>query len=330
MSTSTFLRRKAQPRVVVVGQRICGLTHLKGYNTFIGASAFGDLQCSSGGAPPPAIVAAANGLVEEVDRVVSVRGDSPRYVPEVGDVVIVKVVELGIAKWVCDCRSHQLAILLLSNATEPGGVLRRRGRDDESNMRQLFAEGDFVVAEVQRVSVDGVISLHTRAALKYGKVDLFARAGVIVDVRPSLLAPLKQHFTLFASGVALTIGRNGRLYFWCPTSWNHWRSFNPKTARSETESTGESAVVPCDESDAANPHQQFLGDDADVAQALSRYRNSALSLHRLSLVVSYRTLDAVFKSTLARGVSSYDLLLSACDEVIRKTVAFVLTGADNE
>ena len=100
--------------------------------------------------------------------------------------------------------------MMLSNVTEPGGILRRRGRDDELSMRGIFQEDDVVVAEVQRVSPDGVASLHTRTAEKYGKM---TAVGRLVAVRPTLIRRAKHQFhTMIRFGLTLIIGVNGRIW----------------------------------------------------------------------------------------------------------------------
>lgn len=48
-------------------------------------------------------------------------------------------------------------------------IQRRKLESDELQMRNFFEEGDLLVAEVQSLSADGTMSLHTRS-LRYGKV----------------------------------------------------------------------------------------------------------------------------------------------------------------
>jgi exosome complex component RRP4 len=43
-------------------------------------------------------------------------------------------------------------------------------QEDQLQMRLLYKEGDLISAEIQNISTDGFISLHTRS-LKYGTVD---------------------------------------------------------------------------------------------------------------------------------------------------------------
>lgn len=100
-----------------------------------------------------------------------------RYIPEIGDLVVGRIVEVQARRWKVDVAAPLLAQLPLSAINLPGGILRRRTSADELQMRNFFREGDLVVAEVQSVHSDGSASLHTRS-LKYGKL----RNGVFLAV----------------------------------------------------------------------------------------------------------------------------------------------------
>lgn len=92
-----------------------------------------------------------------------------RYTPEVGDLVVGRIVEVQSKRWRVDVGSVQLAQLPLSAINLPGGIQRRRTETDELAIRSFFAEGDLLVAEVQQIYPDGGAVLHTRS-LKYGKL----------------------------------------------------------------------------------------------------------------------------------------------------------------
>lgn len=100
-----------------------------------------------------------------------------RYAPEIGDLVVGRIVEVQSRRWKVDVAAPLLAQLPLSAINLPGGILRRRTSADELQIRTFFSEGDLVVAEVQNVHSDGAASLHTRS-LKYGKL----RNGVFLAV----------------------------------------------------------------------------------------------------------------------------------------------------
>ncbi|KAJ1474740.1 hypothetical protein T484DRAFT_1635032, partial [Baffinella frigidus] len=118
------------------------------------------------------------GVVQRVNKLVSVVPLRSRYAGNVGDVIIGRVLELGQKRWLVDVCSSKGGILLLSSINLPSGEQRRRTQEDSLNMREIYAEGDLVSAEVHSVMHDGAISLHTRND-KYGKL----RHGILVEVK---------------------------------------------------------------------------------------------------------------------------------------------------
>ena len=129
------------------------------------------------------------------------------YEPQIGDLVIGRITEVGPKRWKVDISSKQDAILHLASINLPGGILRRRTTDDELQMRTFFTEGDLLVAEVQQLFQDGAASLHTRS-LKYGKL----RNGVFVSIPPMLVVRSKSHMYSLGQGVHCILGTNG--YVW--------------------------------------------------------------------------------------------------------------------
>lgn len=154
-----------------------------------------------------ALIATVAGVVERVNKLVSVRPLRSRYVGEVGDVVVGRVLEVGQKRWKVDVRGRQHAVLMLSSINLPGGEQRRRTAEDQLNMRHFYVEHDLVSAEVQAFFQDGSMSLHTRS-LMYGKLS----NGCLVEVTPTLMKRLKQHFHMFDFGVHCIFGMNG--YVW--------------------------------------------------------------------------------------------------------------------
>ncbi|EJT77054.1 exosome component 2 [Gaeumannomyces tritici R3-111a-1] len=112
---------------------------------------------------PPAIVSSVAGTVSRTNRLLSVRPVRARYTPEVGDLVVGRIVEVQARRWRVDVGASQLAALPLSAINLPGGVLRKRTDTDELQIRSFFAEGDLLVAEVQQLFGDGGAGLHTRS-----------------------------------------------------------------------------------------------------------------------------------------------------------------------
>ncbi|EFW99384.1 exosome complex exonuclease [Grosmannia clavigera kw1407] len=123
------------------------------------------------------IVSSLAGTVMRTNRLLSVRPLRARYAPEVGDLVVGRIVEVQARRWRVDVGAAQLAALPLSAINLPGGVLRKRTETDELQIRSFFAEGDLLLAEVQQIFADGAAVLHTRS-LRYGKL----RNGVFAAV----------------------------------------------------------------------------------------------------------------------------------------------------
>ncbi|WVO16433.1 hypothetical protein L204_104109 [Cryptococcus depauperatus] len=158
------------------------------------------------------VIASVAGTIERVNKLISVRATRSRYNPEVGDLVIGRIVEVGAQRWRVDAKGRQDAVLMLSSVNLPGGVQRRKIESDALKMREFLAEGDLLVAEVQAFFGDGAMSLHTRS-LKYGKL----RNGFLINVPPQLIRRLKSHFYHIPppcgpTGVDVILGLNG--YVW--------------------------------------------------------------------------------------------------------------------
>ncbi|KAL2862953.1 exosome non-catalytic core subunit RRP4 [Aspergillus lucknowensis] len=123
------------------------------------------------------IIATVAGTVQKTNKLLSVQPIRARYTPEIGDLVVGRIVEVQSKRWKVDVAAPLLAQLPLSAINLPGGILRRRTSADELQIRTFFSEGDLLVAEVQTVHSDGAASLHTRS-LKYGKL----RNGIFLAV----------------------------------------------------------------------------------------------------------------------------------------------------
>lgn len=148
------------------------------------------------------------GVVERVDKLISVRPQHARFNPENGDLVVGRITEIAGDKWKVDIGARQEATLQLSAVNLPGGVVRRRNDEDVLNMRLLYEEGDAISAEVQSFYSDGTAALHTRS-LKYGKL----AGGQLVGVSALLIKRYKHHFHHIEElDIDLILGCNG--YVW--------------------------------------------------------------------------------------------------------------------
>ena len=161
------------------------------------------------------IIATVAGTVQKTNKLLSVRPLRARYTPEIGDLVVGRIVEVQAKRWKVDVAAPLLASLPLSSINLPGGILRKRTTADELQIRTYFNEGDLVVAEVQSVHNDGTAILHTRS-LKYGKL----RNGVFLAVTGTggggVVRARRQTWTInTANGggdVDIILGVNG--YIW--------------------------------------------------------------------------------------------------------------------
>lgn len=124
-----------------------------------------------------AITATVAGTLHRTNKLLSVTPLRARYTPEIGDLVVGRIVSVQTRQWKVDVAAPLLAQLPLSAINLPGGILRKRTSADELQIRTFFSEGDLLVAEVQSVHQDGGAALHTRS-LKYGKL----RNGVFLSV----------------------------------------------------------------------------------------------------------------------------------------------------
>jgi exosome complex component RRP4 len=123
------------------------------------------------------IIATVAGTVQKTNKLLSVQPLRARYTPEIGDLVVGRIIEVQSKRWRVEVGAPVLAGLPLSAINLPGGILRKRTETDELQIRTFFSEGDLLVAEVQSLYQDGSASLHTRS-LKYGKL----RNGVFMSV----------------------------------------------------------------------------------------------------------------------------------------------------
>ncbi|CAH1766008.1 9932_t:CDS:2 [Entrophospora sp. SA101] len=179
------MERDVNVHIVTPGQLITDETQfMRGHGTFITDS--GESLSS------------VAGVVERVNKLISVRALHSRYTGDVGDLVIGRITEVSNKRWKVDINSRQDAVLLLSAINLPA---------DELQIRNFFSEGELLVAEVQGSFQDGSSSLHTRS-LKYGKL----RNGSLMIVPQALVQRCKTHFHTLPCGVDVTLGMNG--YIW--------------------------------------------------------------------------------------------------------------------
>lgn len=69
-----------------------------------------------------------------------------RYVPEIGDVVVGRVVSVEESRWKLEIGAAQFGTLQLTAALLPGGEQRKRMEQDKLRMREIFRENDLISA----------------------------------------------------------------------------------------------------------------------------------------------------------------------------------------
>ncbi|GAB4813623.1 hypothetical protein N2152v2_000669 [Parachlorella kessleri] len=227
------------------------------------------------------LVATTCGIIERVNKLVSVRTLRNRYGAEVGDVVVGRVTEVAGKRWRVDLGSRGEASLLLSAVNLPGGVQRRRTAEDELSMRSIFQEGDVISAEVQSLHHDGTIQLHTRS-LKYGRL----QRGQLVRVPPNLIKRQKQHFQhLEAAGVDVVLGCNGAVWV------------GPHVERPVVEFGQE--VDP--------GHMQLPPPTPQEREKTSRVAQAIIALAQLYFAIHPTAISALYQLSLTEGVAIKDM-----------------------
>ncbi|KAL8252957.1 hypothetical protein R6Q59_036650 [Mikania micrantha] len=154
------------------------------------------------------VVATVCGIIERVNKLVYVRTLRARYKPEVGDIIVGRVIEVATKRWRLEINFSQDAVLMLSSMNLPDGIQRRRTAVDELNMRSIFEENDVICAEVRDFMRDGSLQLQARSQ-KYGKLE----RGQMLTVSPYLVKRRKQHFHYLEKfGIDLILGCNGFIW----------------------------------------------------------------------------------------------------------------------
>ncbi|KAL7747113.1 Exosome complex component rrp4 [Sorochytrium milnesiophthora] len=230
---------------------------------------------SVGAGGPPGLVSSVAGVVQRVNKLVSVKPLRSRFTGDVGDVVVGRVLEIGQKRWKLDINSRQDGILLLSSVNLPGGIQRRKQESDELQMRTFFTEGDLLVAEVQQFYHDGAIGLHTRST-KYGKL----ANGSLLIVPHTLVKRLPTHFHSLSCGVDVILGLNG--YIWV----------------SKTDPANGATATP-----AMDPYSgKELPISVDERTAIARVCNAVTALARNNTLISDTAIVYVYEASLNYSV----------------------------
>ena len=272
------------------------------------------------------LLATVCGTVERVNKLVSVRPLRTRYVPETGDVVLGRVVDIAGKRWKLEIGGRQHAILQLGAVHLPGGAQRRRNNLDELNMRALYAENDLVSAEVQSFYADGAVALHTRS-LKYGRLV----NGQLVRAPPTLVKRVKRHFHQVDAGavfgdatgdtkgddgteksssegshyeVEVLLGCNGFVWVGAPSKATSAK----EGEENETESDGKRKRNADDDDDEMDAKKGRRVICAEHRQRIGRVANAVRALAKLFLGIHPNAIEDVTKCSLEWGTSAKDML----------------------
>jgi len=158
------------------------------------------------------IYATRVGLIEYENRKISVVALKAFYIPKVGDVVIGKIVEVGVSGWVVDIGAPYMAMLRASE------VLNRPFKPSRDDLTSIYDIGDMIIAKV--AAYDRTHNpLLTVSEVGLGKIT----RGQIVQITPtkiprvigkkgSMINLIKQetncHIVLGQNGLILVTGRS--------------------------------------------------------------------------------------------------------------------------
>lgn len=190
----TFFERKD---IVIPGDLLAEGNYIAGENTF---------------REDKRIYSSRIGLVEYEGQKVRVVALKAFYVPQVGDTVIGKIVDIGINSWIIDINAPYLAMLRASD------VLDRPFRPQKDDLTSIFDIGDVIIAKIASYDRTRNPMLTVREP-GLGKI----KKGQIVEITPtkiprvigrkgSMISMIKQktgcHILLGQNGLILISGKN--------------------------------------------------------------------------------------------------------------------------
>ncbi|CAA2976566.1 exosome complex component RRP4 homolog isoform X2 [Olea europaea var. sylvestris] len=243
------------------------------------------------------VVATLCGVVERVNKLVYVRALRARYKPEIGDIIVGRVIEVAPKRWRLEINFSQDAVLMLSSMNLPDGIQRRRTAIDELNMRSIFEENDVICAEVRGFQHDGCLHLQARSQ-KYGKLE----RGQLLTITPYLVKKRKQHFHYLEQyGIDLILGCNG--YVWVG---EHVEVKDPMLVEDQLNKSeqpiadSENSMSSADEVDTCTP--------LETRQNICRTANAIRVLSTLGFVVTVEVILAVVNLSMSLSLDIHEML----------------------
>jgi exosome complex component RRP4 len=222
-----------------------------------------------------------------------------RYVGEIGDLVVARISSVESKRWKADINASKDAVLQLASVNLPGGMQRMRTYEDQLQMRSLFEENDLVSAEIQNISTDGTLSLHTRS-LRYGKLE----NGQLIMVPASLMKRLPQHNITLPWGVDVILGRNG--YIWITRSIpEDWKIEMDKGAQGQAADNATPLAETLQLLRTKHANTPILSDER---LKIARVRNSIEILRLSESQISSESIITVYRKSEELGLAPKDML----------------------
>lgn len=242
------------------------------------------------------VVATVCGVIERVNKLVYVRTLRARYKPEVGDIIVGRVLEVAQKRWRLEINFSQDATLMLSSMNLPDGIQRRRTAVDELNMRSIFEEDDVICAEVRDFMRDGSLQLQARSQ-KYGKLE----RGQMLTISPYLVKRRKQHFHhLEQYGIDLILGCNG--FIWVG------EHVETKDNMIEDEPTKPDSQNDKSITSMSLKEQEQTYTPLETRQIICRIANAIRVLSTLGFSITIDVILEIVDLSISKGVDIHDML----------------------
>ena len=147
-----------------------------------------------------------------ISKLVTVTPFRSPYKPEIGHVIIGRVISVNKKSWDVDIFAQRYGTLNLTAINLPRGEQRIRDEDDQMQMRLYFKENDLLSGEIQQIHINGTIHLQTRN-LKYGKL----KNGILLKVNHMLVKKTKHQFIDLVDNIKSILGLNGIIWIYFST-----------------------------------------------------------------------------------------------------------------
>ncbi|CAA3025585.1 exosome complex component RRP4 homolog [Olea europaea subsp. europaea] len=242
------------------------------------------------------VVATLCGVVERVNKLVYVRALRARYKPEIGDIIVGRVIEVAPKRWRLEINYSQDAVLMLSSMNLPDGIQRRRTAVDELNMRSIFEENDVICAEVRGFQHDGCLHLQARSQ-KYGKLE----RGQLLTIPPYLVKKRKQHFHhLEQYGIDLILGCNGYVWVGEHVEVKDPMLIEDQSNKSDQQNADSENPMSTDEVETCTP--------LETRQNICRTANAIRVLSTLGFMITVEVIMAIINLSTSLNLGIHEML----------------------